>query len=256
MQQTFGTTLKQWRAQRRLSQLDLGLSANVSARHISFLETGRAKPSRAMVQHLCEELDVPPVERNAFFNAAGFASAYRSQPLSGEDMAQVREAVDWMLERHDPYPAMALDRHWNLVKANKSAGFMLGATNLKLGDSLLSLMSDKATMEATFENWEEVARHMVARLRLESVHLGGDAILDEAVSQLVDMLGGRPAPMADVLSAVVPARYRAGGQVLSFFSTIAQFGSAQDIALSELKIEMLFPADEKTRAMLQAMAGT
>ena len=121
MDTAFGVALKEWRVQRRLSQLDLGLAADVSARHISFLETGRARPSRTMVLHLSEHLDLPRPVRNTLLNAAGFAPAYRSRDLGADDMRHIRDAVAWMLERHDPYPAMALDRHWTLVKANGTA---------------------------------------------------------------------------------------------------------------------------------------
>ncbi|MEP3279947.1 MAG: helix-turn-helix transcriptional regulator [Stappiaceae bacterium] len=253
MRSVFGTSLKDWRNQRRMSQLDLGLSANVSARHISFLETGRSTPSRQMVHQLCDVLEVPPAERNTIYNAAGFAPAYRRRALTDEDMAPVKEAVDWVLERHNPYPAFAVDRHWRLVKSNQSAGFMLHSAGISEGDSLLQLMQDKETMIATFENWEEVAEHMIARLRTESVHLGGDVVLDAASAKLVEMLGGRTNTQQGELQAFVPARYRAGETVFSFVTTIAQFGTANDIALSELKIEMMFPVDETTRAALMAM---
>ncbi len=253
MQSAFGTTLKEWRHQRRMSQLDLGLSANVSARHISFLETGRSAPSRQMVHHLCDCLEVPPAERNDLFHAAGFAPAYRRRALTDEDIAPVRNAVDWVLERHNPYPAFALDRHWHLVKANQSAEFMLQASGVFEGDSLLDLIADQETIMATFENWEEVAEHMIARLRTESAHLGGDDVLDRAIRRLREMIGGRPSDRHGELQAFIPARYRAGGQIFSFLSTIAQFGTVNDIALSELKIEMMFPVDEVTRAVLLSM---
>lgn len=254
MDQSFGTMLKDWRTQRRLSQLALGLDANVSARHISFLETGRAKPSRAMVLQLCEVLEAPRSTRNSLLNAAGFAPAYRQRELDEADMAQVRAAVDWTLARHDPYPAFALDRHWTLIKANRSAGTLLSSIDVAEGDSLLSFMADVGKMTAMFENWQEVAQHMLARLRTESGHLGGDEILDRASERLTEALGDEQPDPGGVLPAVVPARYRAGEGTLSLFSTIAQFGTAEDIALAELKIELLFPADETTRQMLLAMA--
>ncbi|TQV70659.1 helix-turn-helix transcriptional regulator [Denitrobaculum tricleocarpae] len=253
MDQSFGTMLRDWRTQRRLSQLALGLDANVSARHISFLETGRAKPSRAMVLQLCEVLDAPRGTRNSLLNAAGFAPAYRRRDLNEADMAQVRSAVDWTLARHDPYPALALDRHWTLVKINQSARLLLGAISLEEGDSLLSVMTDVERLTVMFENWQEVAQHMLARLRTESGHLGGDRILDAASDRLAESLGTEYADPSGVLPAVVPARYRAGEDTLSLFSTIAQFGTAEDIALAELKIELMFPADDATRRMLLAM---
>ena len=253
MQNSFGEALRQWRGQRRMSQLDLGLTANVSARHISFLETGRARPSQSMAMQLCETLEVPHSARNAFLGAAGFAPAYRRRELSDDDMAHVRAAVDWTLERHDPFPAFALDKHWRVVKANASATFLLGGIGLAEGDSLLDAMLDMDLMSSALENWREVLQHMAVRLRTESAHLGGDAVLDKAVSQLTRVLGPGSHGVNGTLPAVIATRYRAGTATLSFFSTLAQFGTPEDIAVAELKIEMMFPADDATRDALFAM---
>ncbi len=256
MDTQFGTVLKEWRAQRRMSQLDLGLSSNVSARHISFLETGRAKPSRAMVLQLCETLSVPRATRNVLLNAAGFSAAYRNRSLDQTDMAHVRAAVDWTLERHDPYPAMALDRHWTVVKANRAASVLLAGAQLSEGDSLLDMMTDAHTFSSVIENWTEVAQHMVVRLRTESAHLGGDDVLEKAANALADTLtANHPNTHQHTLPAVIPARYKANGMVFSFFSTLAQFGSAEDIALAELRIEMMFPADDATKDALHQLAA-
>lgn len=256
MHNSFGTALRQWRGQRRMSQLDLGLTANVSARHISFLETGRARPSQPMAIQLCETLEVPLSARNAFLGAAGFAPAYRRRELSDDDMVHVRAAVDWTLERHDPFPAFALDKHWCVVKANGSATFLLGGIGLTQGDSLLDAMMDRELMSAALENWQEVMQHMAVRLRTESAHLGGDAVLDQAAERLTGMLGPGSQGVKGTLPAVIPARYRAGTSTLSFFSTLAQFGTAEDIALAELKIELMFPADDATRDALLAMQAS
>ena len=255
MQTTFGTELKDWRTRRRLSQLDLGLQANVSARHISFLETGRARPSRPMVIQLCESLEVPRNARNTLLSAAGFAPAYRRRELGEDEMAHVRAAVDWTLERHAPFPAFALDKHWTILRANPPAALLLAAANLHEGDCLLDVMSNTELMDEILENAEEVMRHMAIRLRTESAHLGGDPILDEAAERLAKAVGEHAPALEVPLPPVIPARYKAGGGVLSFFSTLAQFGSAEDIALAELKIEMMFPADEATRETLLAMAS-
>lgn len=256
MDNAFGSQLKTWRERRRLSQLDLGLSANISARHLSFLETGRSQPSRPMVLMLCEQLDVPRTERNAFLGAAGFAPVYRSRDWSDDEMAPVRAAVEWTMTRHDPYPAFVIDRHWTLIKVNRSAAAMLGGLDLAEGSSLLDAMTDVEMTKALFENWEEVMHHMLARLRTESLHLGGDDVLDAAAAKLGEALGKTASALADPLAAVVPARYRSGEMTLSFLSTIAQFGTAEDIALADLKIEMLFPADDATRDVLVTMFGS
>lgn len=253
MQNGFGAALKEWRGQRRMSQLALGLTANVSARHISFLETGRSRPSRLMVGMLCESLDLPHGARNALLTAAGFAPAYQRRDFDAEDMASIRSAVEWTLTRHDPYPAFALDRHWRIVTYNRSAGFLLGAVGLDEGDSLLDALLDPQRLGVVLENWRDVARHVAVRLRTESAHFGGDPVLDEAIERFDAQLGERNDEAENPLPAIIPARYRAGDTVLSLFSTIAQFGTAEDVALAELRIELLFPADEPTRQALLAM---
>jgi len=253
MEMSFGSALKDWRSRRRMSQLDLGLTANVSARHISFLETGRAQPSRSMVIQLCETLDIPRVDRNALLNVAGFASSYSRRELDDADMTHVRAAVDWTLKRHDPFPAMAVDRHWTLVRCNKTAIRLMSPMDTCEGDSLLDLFADSDRMSHFIENWPEVARHMIQRFRTESAHLGGDPVLDQAANKLADEF--EPDEGNGVLPAVIPTRYSTGDMTLSFFSTIAQFGTAEDIALAELKIEMMFPADDVTRDLLLSMAA-
>jgi len=253
MNTTFGPALKEWRNRRRVSQLDLGSLAGVSARHISFLETGRSKPSREMVHHLSEFLEVPLSERNALLNAAGFADAYSRRDLSGNEMAQVRAAIDWTLERHDPFPALALDRHWNVVRANNSARIMIGALGLSEGDSMLSAITDAKRMEAAVVNWDEVARHLIVRLRTESTYVGGDPVLESAADRMVEQQRTRWPVGSGSLEAVVPIQFKARDMILSLFSTIAQFGTAEDIALADLRIEMYFPADEETRQTLMAL---
>ena len=243
----FGRLLKEWRSQRRMSQLDLGLAADVSTRHISFLETGRSKPSRTMVMHLSETLSIPRTERNSLLSAAGFSAGYVERDLEGEDMEAVRSAIDWMLERHDPYPAMALDRHWTVVEANDTGRLFLGVSNIGIGDCLLEPMSDVEVLKQMFANWEEVGRYFLARLRTEATHLGGDWKLEVAAKRLQETrpvafeVDQRPLP------AVIPARYRFGDKVLSFFSTISHFGTVEDIILADMKLEFMFAADEETK---------
>lgn len=251
----FGSILKEWRGKRRMSQLDLGLTANVSARHISFLETGRSQPSKSMVMMLSDVLDMPNAARNTFLGTAGFAPAYQNRALDNKDLAYVREAVNWTLDRHDPYPAFALDRHWNIVRANKSANMLLAGAGITEGDSLLEATLDENGISSMLENWQEVMHHFIIRLRTESNHLGGDPVLDKAIESMVGRLNLTQTHEIDT-SAVISARYRFGDTTLSLFSTISSFGSAEDIALSELKIEMMFPADEATRQAFLSMAGS
>lgn len=232
-----------------MSQLGLALEAGVSARHVSFLESGRAAPSRAMVLRLAETLTMPLAARNGLLGGAGFAPLYASRQAGDAELAQVHAAMQRMIERHDPYPAFGFDRHWRLVAANSAAKGMLAVFGIAEGDSLLDAMMDVRT-RALIDNWPEVARHMIARLRTESTYLGGDRVLDAAMKRLKAEMGEDQADLN--LPAVMPTRYRMNGQVFSFFSAISQFSSADDIALADLRIEFLFPADEQTRAMLEA----
>lgn len=255
MAERFGSTLKEWRSKRRMSQLDLGLTANVSARHISFLETGRSKPSKSMVMMLSDVLEMPNATRNTFLGMAGFAPAYQNRTLDDKDLAHVRQAVNWTLDRHDPYPAFALDRQWNIVRANKSANMLLSSAGIVEGDSFLEAMLDENGISNMLENWHEVMHNFIIRLRTESNHLGGDPVLDKAIKNMTEGLGNSAPFYEDATSAVISARYRFGDTILSLFSTISSFGIAEDIALSELKIEMMFPADEATRQAFLAMTA-
>lgn len=251
----FGELLRHWREARKLSQLDLGLSANVSARHISFLETGRARPSRAMVLNLGGVLDVPRGSRNTMLNAAGFAPSYRTRAMDEAEMGPIASALDWMLERHMPYPAMVLDRRWTIVRTNPIARLMLGHLGLSADANLVEALLDETGLPALIENWQEVAQHLIHRLRAESAHLGGDAWLDEMATKLAGRVDGSANAPGAGSEAVIPTRYRLGDMTLSFFSTMSQFSTAEDIALADWRIEHLFPADEQTRQLLVRLAA-
>jgi transcriptional regulator with XRE-family HTH domain len=253
MNTSFGLMLKDWRARRRVSQLDLALSANVSARHVAFLETGRARPSRPMVMQLAAALELPLEMRNGLLNAAGFAPSYARRTLDEASMAHVRYAIDWSLQRHAPYPAFAKDRHWCIVAANDVATTMLQVAGLATGDSLLDLVTDETRLMATFANPGEVGRHILQRLRIESHYYGGENVLETAAQKLAAIAAVRTFQPDTHLPAVVPALYRMGDQVLSLFSTLAQFGTAEDLMLADLQMEFLFPADDDTRMRIEAM---
>lgn len=252
----FGVVLKEWRQVRRVSQLDLGLSAGVSSRHISFLETGRSRPSRGMVLRLCDELEVPIAQRNRMLTAAGMSPAYAERALSAEDMAPMRAAVEWTLKRHEPYPAIAMDRHWRLVAMNAVSERLMAGFGVGVGDSLVDMMVDSKVVRQALVNYEEILRHMIARLRVESAHFGHDTVLEGGILRMQSVLGDDALNVDGIKPAIIPAVYDFGGMHLSLFSTISQFGSAEDIALSELRIEMMFPADEATRLTLEALAKT
>ncbi len=251
----FGATLKEWRQARRVSQLDLGLAAGVSSRHISFLETGRSRPSRGMVLRLCDELDVPIAHRNRMLTAAGLSPAYAERDLSEEDMAPMRKAVHWTLKRHEPYPAVAMDRHWRIVEMNAVSERLLAGFGTKVGDSLIDMMVESPAVRQALVNYDEIVGHMIARLRVESAHFGHDPVLENGITRMEAALGDSVLDIEGIRPAIIPAVYEFGGMRLSLFTTISQFGSAEDIALSELRIELMFPADEPTRLALEALSA-
>ncbi|MEM1174961.1 MAG: helix-turn-helix domain-containing protein [Pseudomonadota bacterium] len=251
MAESFGALLKHWRGERRMSQMELGLSADVSARHISFLESGRAKPSRSMIIQLSETLNVPRGSRNALLTAAGFAQAYTARSLDDDELRFVREAMDWTLERHCPYPAIAFDRHWRLLRLNTVSEALLGGMGLGVGDSLLEAFLNGGPFSQALANRDEIASHLVTRLRTESAFYGGDEILDSAAERLLASVSGQLVDNQDP-PAIISARYVAGDVTLSLFTTISSFGSTEDIALADLKIELMFPADQFTRDALHA----
>jgi transcriptional regulator with XRE-family HTH domain len=248
----FSNALKDWRKRRGYSQERLGFEANVSSRHIAFIETGRARPSREMVIRLSEALDVPRAERNSLLEAAGFASVYSARSLDADDMQAIKEGMQWMLHRHQPFPAFAIDRHWNLLMLNATAQALLEQFGLKAGDSLLDAVLARHGLRTAIVNWTETAFYFEQRLRTESRHLGGDPYLTQIADQLA-VENSKPNGLEQTLPAVLQTRYRAGDHVLSLYSTIAQFGSAEDIALADLRIEFLFPGDQATRDLLEAM---
>jgi transcriptional regulator with XRE-family HTH domain len=169
----FPTALRRWRRTRRLSQLDLASEAEVSPRHLAFLETGRSRPSRAMVLRLAGVLTLPPVEQNGFLAAAGFAPQFPSLPLGAAEMAQVRQAMDWTIDRHAPYPALILDRLWRIVALNGPARLLFGQAGFAPGASLLDALCDPVLFPALIENWVEVGHHTALRLRAESAGRAG-----------------------------------------------------------------------------------
>lgn len=246
----FPETLKTWRKARRLSQLELAMEADVSSRHISFLETGRARPSRDMVARLGEALSLPLATRNQMLTHAGFAVRYPAREWDEEAMAPIRAALEHTLTQHAPYPALAVDRLWTVVRMNAAAEKLFGMLGIAAGGSLLDLITSDIT-PMVIENWPEVARHAAQRLRTESAAQGGVAALDEAAGRL----GAVPGASEETSSPIIPTIYRAGDLRLSLFSTIAQFGTPVDLTLDDLKIELFFPADAETEKTLRALAG-
>lgn len=251
----FPTALRQWRRTRRLSQLDLASEAEVSPRHLAFLETGRSRPSRGMVLRLAEVMGLPRGEQNGLLTAAGFAPQFPVLPLEAGEMAQVRAAMGRMIDRHAPYPALILDRLWRIVALNAPAARLFGAAGFVEGASLLDALSNQTVFSGLIENWVEVGHHTALRLRAESARAGGIPALDRAVAALLgnaEIAAHQPQATG---RAILPTVYRAGAQRLALFSTYAHFGAAEEVALSDMKIELMFPADAEAEVFLVALSG-
>ncbi|WP_431273741.1 helix-turn-helix domain-containing protein [Variovorax ureilyticus] len=259
----FGMHLRHWRRHRRLSQLDLANEAQVSTRHLSYVETGRAEPSREMVLRLAERLEVPLRERNALLVAAGYAPMYRQRSLDDPALASARRAVDLVLKGHEPFPALAIDRHWNLVAHNALVPLLMadaapGLLEPPVNVLRLSLHPDGlAPRIANLQQWRA---HLLERLQQQIAATG-----DVALSALHDELAGYPLPNVghdaptaggELANVVVPFQLVTAGGILSFISTTTIFGTPVDVTLQELAVESFFPADAETARALAAWAGS
>ena len=249
----FGTMLRTWRGARRMSQLELASAAGVSSRHLSFIETGRARPSREMVVHLAEQLEVPLRERNTLLNAAGFASMYRETALSAPEMEHARAAIDLVLQSH-PFPAIAVDRRWDLVNANAAAFAFIDGVDPELLTPVVNVYRVSVHpngLRPRIENFDEYADHLLSRLQ-HQVAVSADADLVELLDEIRTLVGRKhPAVHIPPSEVLLPMRVRDGDHVLSFMSTISVFGTPVDITLAELAIETFFPADAETAARLR-----
>lgn len=262
-QRPVGELLRGWRQQRRISQLDLALDAEVSARHISFIETGRSLPSRQMLLHLAEQLEIPLREQNALLVAAGYAPVFPVTPLDDPALHAERAAVELVLAGHEPYPAIAVDRYWNLALANQAAGaFLAGGVPELLEPPLnvlrLSLHPDG--LAAQIANLGEWRAHILERLQRQV-----QATADPTLAALLDELRGYSGPddgsratshsgVQPYGGFVVPLRINTEWGVLSFFSTTTIFGAPLDVTLAELAIESFFPADAATADIMRRTA--
>jgi transcriptional regulator with XRE-family HTH domain len=260
--QPVGDLLREWRQRRRMSQLDLALEADISTRHLSFVETGRAQPSRDMVLNLAEQLEVPLRERNVLLVAAGFAPVFPERPLQDPAMQAARKAVDLVLAGHEPYPALAVDRHWTLVAANAAVQRLLGGADAALLTppvNVLRLSLHPKGVAPRIANLGQWRAHLLARLH-HQVEVSGDAVLDDLMRELA----AYPAPdgvkrsgaagESDYAGVVVPLRLVTDTGVLSLFSTTTVFGTPLDITLAELALEAFFPADTATAEALRRLA--
>ena len=253
-----GDHLREWRQRRRLSQLDLAIDAEISARHLSFLETGRAQPSREMVLRLAERLEVPLRDRNVLLVAAGYAPAFPQRSLDDPMLKSARQAIDLVLKAHEPNPALAYDRHWNLVSANRMVAPLLkGIPDRLLADpiNVLKLAFHPQALAARTVNLAEWCGHLLERL-----HRQCEATADPTLLRLYDELSSYPIPararpLAPDNNVAIPLKLRHDGEVLSFISTTMVFGTPLDITLSELAVETFFPTDETTAQHMRKIAA-
>lgn len=250
-----GDHLREWRQRRRLSQLDLALEAEISTRHLSFMETGRAQPSREMVLHLADQLEVPLRDRNVILVAAGFAPVFPERALDDPALAAARRAVDIILKGHEPYPALVVDLRWNLVAANGAIALLLEGVDPELLAGQVNVMrlalhpKGLAPRTANLGEWRS---HALERLRRQI-----DLTADPGLIGLLEELKSYPTPPApdrrpeDYGGVAVPFQLLTDQGLLSFFGTTTVFGTAVDITLAELTLETFFPADSATAEALR-----
>jgi transcriptional regulator with XRE-family HTH domain len=257
----FGEYLRHWRQHRRLSQLDLAQEADISTRHLSFVETGRSLPSREMVLRLAERLDVPLRERNALLVAAGYAPMYRDRPLDDPALSAAKRAVELILKSHEPYPALAVDRHWNLVAANRMLPHLLAGADPSLLQgqvNVLRLSLHPQGLAPRIVNLAQWRSHLFERLR-QQIHATGDAALTALLEELrrypMPEGGDRLHMEGEHLGVVMPFQFRSSSGVLSFISTTTIFGTPVDVTLQELAMETFFPADARTGEALRQLAA-
>lgn len=262
-QSRVGTLLREWRQRRRLSQLELALLADTSARHLSCVETGRALPSRTMVLRLSAALDVPLRERNTLLMAADYAPAYRESSLDDEEMASIRSALDMMMTAHEPYPAVVVDRLWNVVTGNRAMAVLMDGIPphlLEPRPNVFRLTLHPEGLAARLANLDQVRALTLARLQGQ-VSATGDAelrALHEEVSGYPAPAGweaGPAAPAVQPSPIQVPLRIRTPLGELALFGTMTTFGTPADVTLSELAIELFYPLDDFTTEVLKGLAG-
>lgn len=259
-QNPVGDLIREWRTRRRMSQLDLAMEAEVSQRHLSFMESGRALPSRDMILHLSERLSVPLRQRNQILLAAGYAPCFSEKSLDHPSLAPAMDAVRMVLKGHEPYPALAVDRHWNLIEGNAALAPLLAgvedASLLEPPVNVLRLSLHPRGVAPHIVNLHEWRAHLIERLKHQN-DTAGDPVLEALEKELLGYPDGprqgRPIQVnANIIAH--PLRMRVGDAVLSFISTTTVFGTPLDVTLSEIAIESFFPADEETASRLRALA--
>ena len=260
-QQNFASSLRWWRRHRGLSQLDLAARTGISQRHLSFMELGRASPSRDMVMRLATALDVPLRQHNALLIAAGFAPVWRQTDLAAPELADISRALDYMLAQQEPYPAVAVDRHWNLMRSNLGAvrlvEFLVGPLTPDTPVNLADALAAPDVLRPYLVNWTDVTSYFIRSVEADAAADGSPetaAVLQRlkaypGVRDAVSATASEPAP-----TPVLAMHFRKGATELRMFTTIATLGTPQDITLQELRVECFFPMDEATAATLRGWA--
>jgi transcriptional regulator with XRE-family HTH domain len=249
-----GRLLQHWRGVRRMSQLALAVEAGVTPRHVSFVESGRATPSREMVLVLARTLDVPLRERNQMLLAAGYAPIYPETGIAEPAISQVRAALDRVLRHHEPFPAVVMDRHWNLMLTNTPAasmfGWLLGNTPSTSPANVLRLMFDPGGLRPYVTNWEQVGQALIQRVHREAVGGVPDdqtaALLNEVLAMPGIPARWRTPDFTATPTPVVPVQFRKSRLGVSYFSMVTTVGTPQDVTAQEIRLESFFPADEAT----------
>jgi len=264
--QELGHLLKQWRGARARSQLELSFDTGISQRQISFIESGRSVPSRATLMGIAQSLEIPLRERNALLLAAGYAPLYLDAAWNADEMRRINRALEQMLARHEPYPAMVLDRYWNVLQANDAAPRFFGRfVDLSLHPAprnMLHLMFDPAGMRPFIANWEALAKSLIQRVRHEAVGHVVDPQTRALLTELLVYPGVKPGwatPALPDTLPMVPMNFVRDGTVLSYFSLVTTVGAPQAVAAQELRVECMYPADEETELLhtrLLAMPST
>jgi|SRR6187402_2628995 len=251
--------MRHWRRQRGLSQLDLALEANVSQRHLSFVESGRSVPSRRLLLVLADVLNVPLRERNTLFLAAGYAPAYKEPKSEDPSLAVVMNAIDQMMANHEPHPALLMDRYWNVLRTNQAAprvfGSLIDLQAWPTPRNLPEMIFDPAGLRPYVENWPAVASGLLQRLRRESL----GQVLDDKTRALLGKLRSFPGvdelkPTLESESAVLPITFVKGDTRWSYFSLITTVGTPQSVTAQELRLECMYPADHLAAATQNAHA--
>lgn len=251
----FGAILRRYRSARRMSQLDLANECEISARHLSFLESGRSQPSRDMVLHLGAGLLLPRSARNALLQAAGFAPAFPASPLESRALGPFRDILNEMIARHAPNPALLVDRHWNVQEANATARGLLSALNGGgVEMNIVRMLSTGAHVGDVIANLPEVLNEMTSRLQLEALEAGDDPVFADLLAGLEAASARHPLPETRGRRAIVPFVVNTPEGQLSFLTVIAHFGASDDITIRDLRLELLFPADDHTRNALKALS--